>query len=78
MGGGPLVRLAHVEQERVAAGHVGLDGLEVRRQRPRGEASAGGSCCTLEKRIARPRHDGCEENAYHHVLSEWWLLMSGS
>lgn len=36
-----------------------------------GEASAGGSCCTLEKRIARARHDGCEENAYHHVLSEW-------
>ena len=31
VGGGPLVGLAHVEQERVAAGHVGLDGLEVGR-----------------------------------------------
>ena len=30
VGRGPLVRLAHVEQERVAAGDVGLDGLEVR------------------------------------------------
>ena len=67
MRSGPLVRLAHVEQERVAARDVGLDRLEVRRQRPRGDASAGGSCCTLEKRIARPRHYGCEENAYHHL-----------
>ena len=71
VGRGPLVGLAHVEQERVAFCDVRLDGLEVRRQRPRGEASAGGSCCTLEKRIARARHDGCDEHAYHHVLSEW-------
>ena len=35
VGRGPLVRLAHVEQERVAGRDVGLDGLEVRRQRPR-------------------------------------------
>ena len=71
VGRGPLVGLAHVEEERVAFCDVRLDGLEMRRQRPRGEASAGGSCCTLEKRIARPRHYGGEENAYHHVLSEW-------
>ena len=70
VGRGPLVGLAHVEQERVASRDVGLDGLEVRRQRPRGEASASGSCCTLEKRIARPRHDRCEENSHHHL----WLV----
>ena len=44
--------------------HVRLDGLEVRRQSSRGEASASGSCCTLEKRIARPGHDAAGERAH--------------
>ena len=70
VGRGPLVGLAHVEEERVAARDVGLDRLEVRRQSSRGEASASGSGCALEKRIARARHYGGEEDSHHHL----WLV----
>ena len=69
VGRGPLVGLAHVEQERVAFSTSALT-VSRRAAAPRGEASAGGSCCTLEKRIARARHYGCEENAHHHL----WLV----
>ena len=59
VGRGPLVGLAHVEQERVAFCDVGLDGLEVRRQR-RAFLGRDGTFVLLGKRIVA-RNTGCEE-----------------